>query len=198
MASTTNPLVIEIKNVLRRGINDLIDDTESFCTLVSDLLAEEIELTPSECRFLDYLVPFRDKLVKDALVIASVECAEAQSQDELSAILDKSWDMKEAMRMYEGTLSASFDMEEEYDRVVDKLQAEVDELKDKKRRLQEDIRQDISSLLERRRALLGLKEDQGLLGRAHDRTSAELEVAMDCKDALEARWKKVKEIGNLA
>jgi predicted component of type VI protein secretion system len=89
-------------------------------------------------------------------------------------------------------------MEEEYDRVVDKLQAEVDELKDKKRRLQEDIRQDISSLLERRRALLGLKEDQGLLGRAHDRTSPELEVAMDCKDALEARWKKVKEIGNLA
>jgi hypothetical protein len=76
MASTTNPLVIEIKNVLRRGINDLIDDTESFCTLVSDLLAEEIELTPSKCRFLDYLVPFRDKLVRDAPVIASVECAE--------------------------------------------------------------------------------------------------------------------------
>jgi hypothetical protein len=25
-----------------------------------------------------------------------------------------------------------------------------------------------------------------------------LEVAMDCKDALEARWKKVKEMGNLA
>jgi Skp family chaperone for outer membrane proteins len=48
--------------------------------------------------------------------------------------------VKEAMRMYDGTLSASFDMEEEYNRVVDKLQAEVDELKDMKRRLQEDIR----------------------------------------------------------
>jgi Skp family chaperone for outer membrane proteins len=84
--------------------------------------------------------------------------------------------MKEAMRMYEGTLSASFDMEEEYDRVADKLQVEVDQLKEKKAQLQ---------------------EDQKALGRAHDRTSAELEVAMDCKDALEARWKKVKEIGNL-
>ncbi|KAK2381848.1 hypothetical protein QL285_069427 [Trifolium repens] len=198
MAFTTNPLVMEIKNVLRRGINDLIDDTESFCTLVSDLQDEEAELTPSECRFLDYLIPFRDKLVRDAPVIASVECAEARSQAELSVILDKSWDMKGAMRMYEGTLSASFDMEGEYDRVADKLQAEVDQLKEKKKQLQEDIRQDIASLLERRRALLELKEDQRRLGRSHDRTFTELEVAMDCKDALEARWKKVKEMGNLA
>jgi hypothetical protein len=52
--------------------------------------------------------------------------------------------------------------------------------------------------LEKRRDLLKLKEDQRMLGRAYDRTSAELEVAMDCKDALEARWKKVKEMGNLA
>jgi hypothetical protein len=131
---------MEIKNVLRRGINDLIDDTERFYTLVSDLQDEVVELTPSERRFLDYLIPFRDKLVRDAPVIASVECAEARRQGELSVILDKSWDVKEAMRMYDGTLSASFDMEEEYNRVVDKLQAEVDELKDMKRRLQEDIR----------------------------------------------------------
>jgi hypothetical protein len=121
-------------------VNDLIDDTESFCVLVSDLQDEEAELTSSERRFLGYLVPFRDKLVRDAPVIASVECAEAQSQDELSAILDKSWNVKEAMRMYESTLSASFGMEEEYDRVTDKLQAEIDQLKEKKARLQADIR----------------------------------------------------------
>jgi hypothetical protein len=64
---------MEIKNVLRRGINDLIDDTESFYTLVSDLQDEVAELTPSERRFLDYLIPFRDKLVRDAPVIASVD-----------------------------------------------------------------------------------------------------------------------------
>jgi hypothetical protein len=140
MSPTTNSLVLEIRNVLRRGVNDLIDDTKSFCVLVSDLQDEEAELTSSERRFLGYLVPFRDKLVRDAPVIASVECAEAQSQDELSAILDKSWNVKEAMRMYEGTLSASFGMEEEYDRVTDKLQAEIDQLKEKKARLQADIR----------------------------------------------------------
>jgi hypothetical protein len=78
MSPTTNPLVMEIKNVFRRGINDLIDDTESFYTLVSDLQDEVAELTPSERRFLDYLIPFRDKLVRDAPVIASVECAEAR------------------------------------------------------------------------------------------------------------------------
>jgi myosin heavy subunit len=189
---------MEIKNVLRRGVDDLIDDTESFCTLVSDLQGEEAELTPSERRFLEYLVPFWDKLVRDAPVIASVECAEAQSQTELSAVLDKSWNLKEAMRMYEGTLSASFEMEEKYDRFADRLQTEMDELKAKKQQLQEDIRQDVASLLEKRRALLELKESQRMLGRAHDRTSAELEVAMDCKDALEARWKKVREMGNLA
>jgi hypothetical protein len=198
MAPTTNPLVMEIKNVLRRGVNDLIDDTEGFCTLVNDLQGEKAELTPSELRFLEYLVPFRDKLVRDAPVIASVECAEAQSQTELSAILDKSWDLKEAMRMYEGTLSASFDMEEEYDRFADRLQTEMDEVKEKKKQLQEDIRQDVANLLEKRRAFLELKESQKMLGRAHDRTSAELEVAMDCKDALEERWRKVKEMGNLA
>jgi FtsZ-binding cell division protein ZapB len=42
-------------------------------------------------------------------------------------------------------------MEEEYDRVTDKLQAEIDQLKEKKERLREDIRQDIASLLEMRR-----------------------------------------------
>jgi hypothetical protein len=52
--------------------------------------------------------------------------------------------------------------------------------------------------LERRRTLLDLKKDQRKLGRLHDRSFAELEVAMDCKDALEERWKKVKEMGNLA
>jgi hypothetical protein len=176
MAPITNPLVMEIRNVLRIGINDLINDTEGFCVLVNDLHDEKVELTPSERRFMEYQVLFRDNLVRDAPVITSVECAEARRHAELSVILDKSRDMKEAMRMYEGTLSASFDMEEEYDRVADKLQAEVDQLKENKAQLQ---------------------EDQKALGRAHDRTSAELEVAMDCKDALEARWKKVKEIGNL-
>jgi hypothetical protein len=34
--------------VLRRGIKDLKDDTESFYTLVSDLQDEEAELTPTE------------------------------------------------------------------------------------------------------------------------------------------------------
>jgi hypothetical protein len=63
--------------------------------------------------------------------------------------------------------------------------------------LQVDIRDDIAQLLERRRALLDLKDKQKMAGRAHDRTSAEMEVAMDCKEALEARWKKVKEMGTL-
>jgi small-conductance mechanosensitive channel len=147
---------------------------------------------------MDYIIPSRDKLVRDAANIASVECADAECQTVLSKILDKSWDMKEAMRMYEGTLNASFDMEEEYDRAAAKLQAEVDLLKEKKKQLQADIRDDIASLLERRRALLELKDKQRMAGRAHDRTSAEMEVDMDCKEALEVRWKKVKEIRDLA
>jgi small-conductance mechanosensitive channel len=129
--------------------------------------------------------------VRDALVITSVECAEAESQSVLSEILDKSWDLKEAMRMYEGTLSASFDMEEEYDRAIIKLQEEIELLEEKKKKLQVDIRDDIAQLLERRRSLLELKDKRKIAGIAHDRTSAEMEVAMDCKEALEARWKKV-------
>jgi hypothetical protein len=136
--------------------------------------------------------------VRDAPVIASVECAEAESQSVLSDILDKSWDLKEAMRMYEGTLSASFDMEEEYDRAIIKLQEETELLEEKKKKLKMDITDDISLLLERRKSLLELKDKQRLARIAHDRTSAEMEVAMDCKEALEARWKKVMEMGKLA
>jgi hypothetical protein len=136
--------------------------------------------------------------VRDAPVIASVECAEAESQSVLSDILDKSWDLKEAMRMYEGTLSASFDMEEEYDRAIIKLQEETELLEENKKKLKMDIRDDISLLLERRQSLLELKDKQRLARIAHDRTSAEMEVAMDCKEALEARWKKVMEMGKLA
>ncbi|KAK2408242.1 hypothetical protein QL285_043767 [Trifolium repens] len=198
MGSSTNPLILEARNVLRRGVGDLIDDTEGFCTLVNDLQDEASELTSTERRFLEYLVPFRDKLVRDAPVIASVECAEAESQSVLSDILDKSWDLKEAMRMYEGTLSASFDMEEEYDRAIIKLQEETELLEENKKKLKMDIRDDISLLLERRQSLLELKDKQRLARIAHDRTSAEMEVAMDCKEALEARWKKVMEMGKLA
>jgi hypothetical protein len=53
----------------------------------------------------------------------------------LSDILDKSWDLKEVMRMYEGTLSASFDMEEQYDRVILKLQDEIELLEEKKKKI---------------------------------------------------------------
>jgi hypothetical protein len=198
MGSSTNPLILEARNVLRRGVGDLIDDTEGFCTLVNDLQEEASQLTPTERRFLEYLVPFRDKLVRDAPVIASVECAEAESQGVLSTIMDKSWDLKEAMRMYEGTLSASFDMEEEYDRAIVKLQEETEHLEEKRKKLKMDIRDDISLLLERRQSLLELKDKQRLARIAHDRTSAEMEVAMDCKEALEVRWKKVVEMGKLA
>jgi hypothetical protein len=54
MGSSTNPLILEARNVLRRGVGDLIDDTEGFCTLVNDLQDEASELTPTERRFLDY------------------------------------------------------------------------------------------------------------------------------------------------
>jgi hypothetical protein len=53
----------------------------------------------------------------------------------LSDILDKSWDLKEVMRMYEGTLSASFDMEEQYDRIILKLQDEIELLEEKKKKI---------------------------------------------------------------
>jgi small-conductance mechanosensitive channel len=56
--------------------------------------------------------------------------------------------------MYEGTLSASFDMEEEYNRAIIKLQEEIELLEEKKKKLQVDIRDDITQLLERRRSLL--------------------------------------------
>jgi small-conductance mechanosensitive channel len=102
------------------------------------------------------------------------------------------------MRMYEGTLSASFDMEEEYDRAITKLQEEIELLEEKNKKLQVDIRDDIAQLLERRRSLLELKDKRRIAGIAHDRTSAKMEVAMDCKEALEARWKKVTEMGKLA
>jgi hypothetical protein len=91
MAPSVNPLVIEARNVLQRGVGDVIE--------------------------------------------ASVECAEAESQTVLSDILDKSWDLKEVMRMYEGTLSASFDMEEQYDRVILKLQDEIELLEEKKKKI---------------------------------------------------------------
>jgi hypothetical protein len=102
------------------------------------------------------------------------------------------------MRMYEGTLSASFDMDEEYDRAIIKLQEETEHLEEKRKKLKMDIRDDISLLLERRQSLLELKDKQRLARIAHDRTSAEMEVAMDCKEALEVRWKKVMEMGKLA
>jgi hypothetical protein len=90
MAPSDNPSILEARNVLRRGVGDIIDDTEGFCTLVNDLQDEASDLTPTERRFLEYLVPLWDKLVRDAPVIASVKCAEAESQTMLSDILDKS------------------------------------------------------------------------------------------------------------
>ncbi|MCI63229.1 hypothetical protein A2U01_0084486, partial [Trifolium medium] len=58
------------------------------------------------------------------------------------------------MHMYEGTLATSFDEEDMLDHQTEKLQGELAELKEKKRKLKEDIRDDITKLLEKRRTLL--------------------------------------------
>jgi hypothetical protein len=58
------------------------------------------------------------------------------------------WLVKEGMRMYESTLAASFDEEDSIEHQLTKMRVEIEQLEEKKRKLKQDIRDDVAKLLE--------------------------------------------------
>jgi hypothetical protein len=68
---------------------------------------------------------------------------------------------------------------------------------EKKRRLKEDIAEDITKLLEKRRILLEMKDHQRAHGDVAARISDDLEVAHECKRKIHILWTDVQDAATL-
>ncbi|KAK2444495.1 hypothetical protein QL285_015520 [Trifolium repens] len=134
MASNVASLIDTLRSLLLQDHEDLMDDYEDFASMVTNLRDYSWQLTPPQHEFLDCLLSLRDRMIKDFPFISAVEESRCHSQRTNAAIFDEMWLVKEGMRMYESTLAASFDEEDSIEHQLAKMQMEIEQLKEKKRK----------------------------------------------------------------
>jgi hypothetical protein len=100
------------KSMLLQEPEDLMDNYEDFASVVTDLRDYSWRLTHPQREFLDCLLELRSWMIKDFPFISFVEESRRHSQRSIAALFDEMWLVKKGMRMYEGTLAASFDEED--------------------------------------------------------------------------------------
>jgi hypothetical protein len=198
MASTVDSLIDALKSLLLQDPEDLMEDYEDFASLATNLRNFSWRLTPPQHEFLDSVLVLRDQMIKDFPFILAVEESRCHSQRTIAAIFDEMWLTKEGMRMYESNLAVSFDQEEEVDHQLTKLRAEVDQLETKKRRLKDEIRDDMARLLEKRRALLELQDRMRIHDGHTSNVHGDLEIARECRNKIQALWDSAREAADHA
>ncbi|MCH81406.1 hypothetical protein A2U01_0002193 [Trifolium medium] len=127
-------------------------------------------------------------MVVDIPFILLVEEAVQQNHKAVLALFDEAWFVKEGMRVYEGTLVASFHEEEMINHQVSKLEGELSKLMEKNKELQSGIQEDITILLDKRCTLLALESRQRELRAAIGRIMDDLETSKRCKQTIEDMW----------
>jgi hypothetical protein len=74
------------------------------------------------------------------------------------------------------------------------MQMEIEQLEEKKRRLEEDIREDIAKLLEKRRVLLELQDRQKVQGEVAARVHADLDRAREFHGRIVTLWDLARDV----
>ncbi|GAU40158.1 hypothetical protein TSUD_292630 [Trifolium subterraneum] len=194
MDSPVMTIINPLKQVLDMEPDDLLQEVAPFSSLVDDLQNQSWRLSPLEAEFLQRLLRLREELVADAPFINLVEEAEVHYHEMASGVFDQIWLTKESMRMHEGTMAALFNNEEMIDKRAAKLEGEIQRLQEEKRLLQEDIKQDIAKLLEKRRDMLDLKDKQNKLGEMLSEITDDLKLVRRCKRSIEDKWVEAKDV----
>ncbi|KAK2457119.1 hypothetical protein QL285_004423 [Trifolium repens] len=198
MASTIASLIDALRSLLLQDPEDLMDDYEDFASMVTNLRDYSWRLTPPQHEFLDCLLSLRDRMIKDFPFIFAVEESRYHSQRTNAAIFDEMWLVKEGMRMYESTLAASFDEEDSIEHRLANMQVEIEQLKEKKRKLERDIRDDVARLLEKRHTLLELQDRQRTHAVDASNVHGDLEIAQECRKKIGELWDNAREAANQA
>ncbi|KAK2457663.1 hypothetical protein QL285_004909 [Trifolium repens] len=198
MASTVASLIDALRSLLLQDPEDLMDDYEDFASMVTNLRDYSWRLTPPQHEFLNCLLSLRDRMIKDFPFISAVEDARCHSQRTNAAIFDEMWLVKEGMRMYESTLAASFDEEDSIEHRLAKMQVEIEQLKEKKCKLERDIRDDVARLLEKRRTLLELQDRQRTHVVDASNVHGDLEIAHECRRKIGELWDNAREAADQA
>ncbi|GAU50472.1 hypothetical protein TSUD_137250 [Trifolium subterraneum] len=192
MGSPVMSVINSLKQMLDMEPDDLLQEVDPFSNLVDDLQSHSWGLSPLETEFLQRLRRLRGEVVADAPFINLVEEAEVHYHEMASGVFDQIWLTKEGMRVHEGTLAALFNDEEMIDKRAVKLEVEIQSLQEEKRLLQEDIKQDIAKLLEKRRDMLYLKEKKNKLGEMLSEITDDLKLVRHCKRSIGEKWAGLK------
>jgi predicted trehalose synthase len=78
------------------------------------------------------------------------------------------------------------------------MQVEIEQLKEKKRKLERDIRDDVARLLEKRRTLLELQDRQRTHAVDASNVHGDLEIAHECRKKIGELWDNAREAANQA
>jgi cell division protein FtsB len=198
MASSVASLIDELRSLLLRDPEDLMDDYEDFASMVTNLRDYSWRLTPPQHEFLSCLLALRDWMNKDFPFIMAVEESRCHSQRTNAANFDEMWLVKEGMRMYESNLAVCFDEEDNLQHQLAKLRAEIDQLEAKKRKLKKDIKDDITRLLEKRRTLLELQDRLRVQEEYASNVHDDLDIARECRKKIGELWDNAREAANQA
>ncbi|GAU50313.1 hypothetical protein TSUD_136090 [Trifolium subterraneum] len=142
-------------------------------------------LTNAELRFLERVMFLKDDLIEDGHFIETAENEHHLHHVLVSDLFDKTWHLKESMRVHVELMNLAFTEEDAVTHRMKVLEEELKVLSKKKEELHVSNKDDISALLFKRRELARLEIKTKTLGESLKKINDDLTTSKKYKRALE-------------
>jgi hypothetical protein len=151
MTFSVSDSIKKINELLQEGPDNLIENAEKFSSHVEDLLFRAWLLTKEQANFLTYLVRLKAEVNSSANLILDTEKTLAKKKTAMSKLLEKTWEVQEAMIVHVFSLAAFFHEELTIDFQINSTEVENLYLKERKNELKSHIQESITEVLVKRR-----------------------------------------------
>jgi hypothetical protein len=150
MSSSVADSIREIKELLKRGPDNLILDAAKFSSYVEELSLRAWLLTKEQTNFLIYLIRLKAEVSSRAALILDTEKTLAMKETAMSKLLEENGEVQEAMAIHIFSLAAFFHEELTIDFQINNNEVENFYLKERKNELKSHIQESITMVLVKR------------------------------------------------
>ncbi|GAU47873.1 hypothetical protein TSUD_404450, partial [Trifolium subterraneum] len=164
---------------------ELIDQADDFSEFPEDLRSNSWRLTNAELKFLERVMFLKDGLIEDGYFIENAEDEHHLRHELVFDLFDKTWHLKESMRVHEELMNLAFTEEEAVTHRMKVLEEELKMLAKKNEELCVSNKDEISALLFKRRELARLEIKTKTLGESLKKINDDLTTSKKYKRALE-------------
>jgi hypothetical protein len=178
-------IIKALKGMLSHDIDDLIDQAGDFSEFAEELRSASWRLTNAELKFLERVMFLKDGLIEDGYFIENAEDEHHLPHEMVFDLFDKTWRLKESMRVHEELMNLAFTEEEAVTHRMKVLEEELKVLAKKKEELRVSNKDEISVLLFKRRELARLEIKTKTLGESLKKINDNLATSKKYKRALE-------------